>query len=151
MKYVSDAVKANLDRLTKVESGKAIMLKDEVFLSQKDIREVQLAKGAIAAGIDLMADRLGIKISEIKKVLIAGAFGNYMDPHSACAIGMIPPQLEDRIEMIGNAAGEGSKIATLNFAEYRRAQKITEKVEFLELATHPDFQDTFVDNLMFES
>ncbi|MDO4529910.1 MAG: ASKHA domain-containing protein, partial [Lachnospiraceae bacterium] len=80
----------------------------------------------------------------------AGAFGNYMDPHSACAIGMIPPQLEDRIEMIGNAAGEGSKIATLNFAEYRRAQKITEKVEFLELATHPDFQDTFVDNLMFE-
>ena len=151
MKYASDAVKANLDRLTKVESGKAIMLKDNVFLSQKDIREVQLAKGAIAAGIDLMADRLGIKIGEIKKVLIAGAFGNYMDPHSACAIGMIPPQLEDRIEMIGNAAGEGSKIATLNFAEYRRAQKITEKVEFLELATHPDFQDTFVDNLMFES
>ena len=150
IKYASDAVKANLDRLTKVESGKAIMLKDNVFLSQKDIREVQLAKGAIAAGIDLMADRLGIKIGEIKKVLIAGAFGNYMDPHSACAIGMIPPQLEDRIEMIGNAAGEGSKIATLNFAEYRRAQKITEKVEFLELATHPDFQDTFVDNLMFE-
>ena len=150
MKYASDAVKANLDRLTKVESGKAIMLKDEVFLSQKDIREVQLAKGAIAAGIDLMADRLGIKIGDIKKVLIAGAFGNYMDPHSACAIGMIPPELEDRIVMIGNAAGEGSKIATLNFEEYRRAQKITEKVEFLELATHPDFQDTFVDNLMFE-
>ncbi len=151
MKYASEAVKANLDRLTKVESGKAIMLKDEVFLSQKDIREVQLAKGAIAAGIDLMADRLGIKVTDIQKVLIAGAFGNYMDPHSACAIGMIPIELEDRIEMIGNAAGEGSKIATLNFAEYRRAQKITEKVEFLELATHPDFQDTFVDNLMFES
>ena len=150
MKYASDVVKANLERLTKVESGNAIMLKDEVFLSQKDIREVQLAKGAIAAGIDLMADRLGIKIGDIKKVLIAGAFGNYMDPHSACAIGMIPPELEDRIVMIGNAAGEGSKIATLNFEEYRRAQKITEKVEFLELATHPDFQDTFVDNLMFE-
>ena len=146
----SDVVKANVDRLTVVDSGKALMLKDKVFLSQKDIREVQLAKGAIAAGIDLMADRLGIKIGDIKKVLIAGAFGNYMDPHSACAIGMIPIELEDRIEMIGNAAGEGSKIATLNFAEYRRAQKITETVEFLELATHPDFQDTFVDNLMFE-
>lgn len=144
------AVKANAGRLTEKESGRALMLKDEVYLSQKDIREVQLAKGAIAAGIDLMADRLGIKIGEIKKVLIAGAFGNYMDPHSACAIGMIPAELEDRIEMIGNAAGEGSKIATLNFAEYRRAQKITERVEFLELATHPDFQDTFVDNLMFE-
>lgn len=150
MKYASDAVKANLEKLTKVDSGKAIMLQDEVFLSQKDIREVQLAKGAIAAGIDLMADRLGIKIGDIKKVLIAGAFGNYMDSHSACTIGMIPAELEERIEMIGNAAGEGSKIATLNYAEYKRAQKITEKVEFLELATHPDFQDTFVDNLMFE-
>lgn len=150
LESASEAVRANADRLTEKESGRAIMLKDEVFLSQKDIREVQLAKGAIAAGIDLMADRLGIKVGDIKKVLIAGAFGNYMDPHSACAIGMIPAELEDRIEMIGNAAGEGSKIATLNFAEYRRAQRITETVEFLELATHPDFQDTFVDNLMFE-
>ena len=144
------AVKANVNRLTEKESGRALLLKDGVFLSQKDIREVQLAKGAIAAGIELMADRLEIRVGEIKKVLIAGAFGNYMDPHSACAIGMIPPELEDRIEMIGNAAGEGSKIATFNFAEYRRAQSITETVEFLELATHPDFQDTFVDNLMFE-
>ena len=144
------SVKANVDRLTEKESGRAIMLKNEVYLSQKDIREVQLAKGAIAAGIDLMADRLGIKINDIQKVMIAGAFGNYMDPHSACVIDMIPQQLEDRIEMIGNAAGEGSKIATLNFEEYRRAQRITEKVNFLELATHPDFQDTFVDNLMFE-
>lgn len=145
-----EAVKANLDRFIVKESGNALLLQDDVYLSQKDIREVQLAKGAIAAGIDLMADRLGIQIGQIQKVLIAGAFGNYMDPHSACAIGMIPQELEDRIEMIGNAAGEGSKIATLNFAEYRRAQRITERVEFLELATHPDFQDTFVDNLMFE-
>lgn len=145
-----EAVRANLDRFTVKESGNAILLQDEVYLSQKDIREVQLAKGAIAAGIDLMADRLGIRIDQIQKVLIAGAFGNYMDPHSACAIGMIPKELEDRIEMIGNAAGEGSKIATLNFAEYRRVENMTKQVEFLELATHPDFQDTFVDNLMFE-
>lgn len=146
----SASVRANIDRFITKESGRALLLQDEIYLSQKDIREVQLAKGAIAAGIDLMADTLGIKIGDIKKVLIAGAFGNYMDPHSACAIGMIPAQLEDRIEMIGNAAGEGSKIATLNFEEYKRAQTITEQVEFLELATHPDFQDTFVDNLMFE-
>jgi len=111
---------------------------------------VQLAKGAIAAGIELMAEKLGIQVSDIKKIMIAGAFGNYMDPHSACRIGMLPIELEDRIEMIGNAAGEGSRIATLNIDEFERAQTIREKVEFLELASSPNFQDTFVDNLLFE-
>lgn len=128
----------------------AIRLIDGVYLSQKDIREVQLAKGAVAAGIELLAVELGIKLTDIKRVMIAGAFGNYMDPHSACCIGMIPPELEERIEMIGNAAGEGSIIATLNHDEFLHAQTIREKAQFLELASSPDFQDTFVDNLMFE-
>ena len=82
--------------------------------------------------------------------MIAGAFGNYMDPHSACRIGMIPMELEDRIKMIGNAAGVGSIIATLNYEEFLRAQRLREQAEFLELASSPDFQDTFVDHLMFE-
>ena len=128
----------------------AIRLSEHVYLSQKDIREVQLAKGAVAAGIDLLAAELGIGIKDIRHIMIAGAFGNYMDPHSACRIGMIPPELEDRIEMIGNAAGEGSIIATLNYPEFLHAQKIRQKAQFLELASSPDFQDTFVDNLMFE-
>ena len=162
-----DAVAAALDAQIIDESGKidedceqvfrlegsnmpAIRLTERVYLSQKDIREVQLAKGAVAAGIELLADTLGIKISDVRKIMIAGAFGNYMDPHSACRIGMIPPQLEDRIEMIGNAAGEGSIIATLNYLEFLRAEKIRKKAEFLELASSPDFQDTFVDNLLFE-
>ena len=128
----------------------AIRLTEKVYISQKDIREVQLAKGAIAAGIELMAEELGIRITDIKKVMIAGAFGNYMDAHSACRIGMIPAELEDRIEMIGNAAGEGSIIASLNHSEFLHAQELREKVEFLELASSPDFQDTFIDNLLFE-
>ena len=82
--------------------------------------------------------------------MIAGAFGNYMDPHSACRIGLIPAELEDRIEMIGNAAGMGSIIATVNHEEFLRAQKLRDQAQFLELASDPDFQDTFVDNLMFE-
>lgn len=128
----------------------AFKLKDGVYLSQKDIREVQLAKGAIAAGIELMAEKLGIKVTDVKKIMIAGAFGNYMDPHSACRIGMLPAELEDRIEMIGNAAGEGSRIATLNKDEFERSQTIKTNIEFLELASSPNFQDTFVDNLLFE-
>ncbi|MCF0230481.1 MAG: DUF4445 domain-containing protein, partial [Parasporobacterium sp.] len=150
-KLETEVGKKNAHRLTvNAEGTKVYMLKGDVYLSQKDIREVQLAKGAIAAGIELMADKLGISISDIEEVMIAGAFGNYMDPHSACVIGMIPMELESRITMIGNAAGEGSKIATLNYDEYRRVQDITERVSFLELATSPDFQDTFVDHLMFD-
>lgn len=136
---------------------KAFLLADEehsgngqmVYLSQKDIREVQLAKSAMAAGVTLMADTLGVEIGDIRKVMIAGAFGNYMEPHSACGIGMIPKELEDRIVPVGNAAGEGAKIAALNEQEYRRCQQISTGCEFLELATHPDFQDTFVDLMEF--
>ena len=133
------------------ESGQpAIRLTETVYLSQKDIREVQLAKGAVAAGIELLAETLGIQIHDLRRVMIAGAFGNYMDPHSACRIGMIPAELEDRIEMIGNAAGEGSIIATLNYEEFLHAQQVRETTEFLELASSPDFQDTFVDHLLFD-
>ena len=145
-------------QIIRLESGmKAFLLADAsesgngqpVYLSQKDIREVQLAKSAMAAGVALMADTLGVEIGDIKKVMIAGAFGNYMAPHSACGIGMIPGELEKRIVPIGNAAGEGAKIAALNFEEYKRCQRISENCEFLELATHPDFQDTFVDMMEF--
>ena len=146
-----DVSPVNADRFITTDEGiDAFLLKDDVYITQKDIREVQLAKGAIAAGIELMADKLGVKINDIKEVKIAGAFGNYMDSMSACKIGMIPMELSDRITLIGNGAGEGAKIATLNYDEYRRAQNITDSVEFLELATSPDFQDTYVDHLMFD-
>ena len=82
-------------------------------------------------------------------MLIAGAFGNYMSPKSACRIGLIPPALEDRILPIGNAAGEGARIAALNHQEFLRAQTMMKKTGFIELASDPDFQDRFVDELMF--
>ncbi|MBE6038242.1 MAG: DUF4445 domain-containing protein [Anaerofustis stercorihominis] len=122
---------------------------DAVIITQQDVREVQLAKSAMAAGIILMADTLGVKIKDIKKVMIAGAFGNYMDPQSACRIGLIPMELSDRIEPIGNAAGEGSKIAALNAQEFYRSATIGAVAEFVELATHPDFNDTYVDEMFF--
>jgi uncharacterized 2Fe-2S/4Fe-4S cluster protein (DUF4445 family) len=156
--YETEEAKACASKVIRIESNmKAFLLADEtesgngqkVYLSQKDIREVQLAKSAMAAGIALMADTLGVEINDIKKVMIAGAFGNYMAPHSACGIGMIPSTLEDRIVPVGNAAGEGAKIAALNYEEFKRCQKISMGCEFLELATHPDFQDTFVDLMEF--
>lgn len=120
-----------------------------VYLSQKDIREVQLAKAAIAAGIQLLMQEIQIKEEQIASVYIAGAFGNYMDAESACQIGLIPMSLKKKILPIGNAAGEGAKIALLNQEELKQSEILAKEVAFVELASSPDFQDCFVDELEF--
>lgn len=120
-----------------------------VILTQKDVREVQLAKAAIYAGIRLMVQHLGVEIEQIQKVLLAGAFGNYMDPASACRISMIPACLLDRIQPIGNAAGEGAKLCALSREEFEYSKRLAEHTEFLELASCPEFQDCYVDALEF--
>ena len=120
-----------------------------VTLTQKDVREVQLAKAAIRAGIELMCAQLRVLPEEIQSVLLAGAFGNYMDPRSACRIGMIPPALLERIRPIGNAAGEGAKLCAVSADSYDYSKKLAAETEFLELASRPEFQDCFVDALEF--
>lgn len=130
--------------------GKEYTLCENVTLTQKDIREVQLAKAAIRAGIQLLAENLGVCVEDIQKVCLAGAFGNYMDPASACRIGMIPPVLLDRIKPIGNAAGEGAKLCALSREEFAYSQTLAKETEFLELASLPNFQDCYVDALEFE-
>ncbi|MBR3007922.1 MAG: DUF4445 domain-containing protein, partial [Stomatobaculum sp.] len=120
-----------------------------VYLSQKDIREVQLAKGAMAAGIGLLAKHYGCRESDIQKVLIAGAFGSYMSPESACAIGLIPASLLSKVEQVGNAAGSGALKAALSESAFNRAASMVSRTEFVELAADPDFQDRFVDELYF--
>lgn len=122
----------------------------EVFLSQKDVREMQLAKGAIRAGVQLMCKKRGVSPEDIQHVYLAGAFGNYLDPQSACTIGMIPPVLADRIQGIGNAAGQGAKLCALRKDEFDYSKALAEKTEFLELASMPEFNDCYVDCLLFE-
>lgn len=142
-------------RVEKIDGMKAFVIvyggggNPAVYLTQKDIREVQLAKGAMAAGIELLLKHLDKEVSDIRRVLIAGAFGNYMDPQSACRIGLIPPELSDRITGVGNAAGEGAKQVLLNSDRLALAAQLAAKAEFIELATDPEFQDVFVDNLEF--
>ena len=132
-----------------MEEGSYRLGDSEVVLTQRDVREVQLAKAAIFAGISLLTEHWGISVNEIQQVLLAGAFGNYMDPVSACRIGMIPECLQDRIRLVGNAAGEGAKVCALSEAEFLRTSQIARQTEFLELATCPDFQDCYVDALAF--
>lgn len=148
-----DLVSVLLDLEIISESGrmeqKTYALCENVTLTQKDVREVQLAKAAIRAGIELMAQQLGVAVGDIRKVYLAGAFGNYLDPASACRIGMIPPILLDRIVPIGNAAGEGAKLCALSRAEFDYSKELARKTEFLELASLPQFQDQYVDALEF--
>lgn len=150
-----DLVAALLQREDIDESGRMeeeiiYLPGSQVFLSQKDVREVQLAKAAIRAGVELMCKKRGIQPEDIQKVYLAGAFGNYLNPASACAIGMIPPCLEDRIESIGNAAGEGARLCALRREEFEYSRCLAEKAEFLELASMREFNDCYVDCLLFE-
>ena len=129
--------------------GKQYPLCENVTLTQKDVREVQLAKAAIRAGIELLAEQMGVEVERIRKVLLAGAFGSFLNPVSACRIGMIPPVLVDRITAIGNAAGEGAKLCALSRAEFDYSKALARDTEFLELASLPQFQDSYVDALEF--
>jgi uncharacterized 2Fe-2S/4Fe-4S cluster protein (DUF4445 family) len=141
------------DRLIEHDGSMAFLLEEtktkKIMVTQKDIRELQLAKAAMAAGIQLLVKGYGIEVGDIKEVLLAGAFGNYLNPHSACVIGLIPRELEDRVKMIGNAAGAGSQLALLSSGEYQRCGNAARNVEFVELGTNPAFTDTFAEQMLF--
>ncbi|HZK56100.1 MAG TPA: ASKHA domain-containing protein [Desulfosporosinus sp.] len=114
-----------------------------IMITQSDIRELQMAKGAMAAGVRVLMETYGIEAQDISEVLLAGAFGNYLNPHSACVIGLIPAELESKVKMIGNAAGTGAKLALLSASEFRRANDIAEAVKFVELGSYPKFNSIF--------
>lgn len=124
-------------------------LADGVFLTQDDIRQVQSAKGAVCAGIILMAKRMGIELKNIQKVQLAGAFGSYLNPENACRIGLLPEELFGKIEMVGNAAGSGAKMLACDKKMLELTGVLAEKIEFLELASHPDFPKTFAKAMTF--
>ena len=140
--------KGDLEESGLLEGG-SYTLCQGVVLTQKDVREVQLAKAAIRAGIELLTARLGRKVTDIQQVLLAGAFGNYLTPASACRIGLIRPALEGKIRSIGNAAGVGAIRCALSRGEFDHSKLLAGETEFLELAGLPEFQDRYVDALFF--
>jgi len=146
------------DRLIEYDGAWAFLLADAgetlhgrpIMITQNDIRELQLAKGAIAAGVRILMESSDIQSDDIKEVLLAGAFGNYLNPHSACVIGLIPRELENKIRMIGNAAGTGAKIALLSAGEFSRADEIAAAVSFIELGSYSRFNIIFAENTYFK-
>src|SRR5579859_1706535 len=120
-----------------------------IVLTQRDIRELQFAKGAIASGIEVMLRELGVTAGELAEIYLAGSFGSYINPQSARIIGLVPPVPVERIVAVGNAAGEGAKIALLSFREREVARAIPRQVEYHELSGRTDFNDAFVSVLQF--
>jgi uncharacterized 2Fe-2S/4Fe-4S cluster protein (DUF4445 family) len=154
---VRDRVPESLQsRLVTVEGVRAFVLatpeetgSTAVLLTQKDIRQLQFAKGSIATGIQVLMNEMGIGAADLQEVLLAGAFGSYIHPDSARTIGLVPPVPLPRIRAVGNAAGEGAKIALLSYREREAAEGMPARVEYLELSGREDFNDLFMKALGF--
>ena len=95
-------------------------------------------------------NQLGVEFKDIEALYLAGGFGNYIDKHSACNIGLLTPELEERIVPIGNGAGAGAQRMLLDEDYLKRAEEIRRRMEYIELSARPDFQDLFVDHMLFE-
>lgn len=145
------------DRIRTGEQGNEFMLAGAeetsigvpIVITQRDVREVQLAKGAIAAGIQTLMERLGVGQENLDRIVLAGAFGNYVSKKSAVAAGMLPDVPLEKVHSVGNAAGEGAKLALISLDARRDADRIAESVEYVELTTDLSFQEKFTDALMF--
>jgi uncharacterized 2Fe-2S/4Fe-4S cluster protein (DUF4445 family) len=119
----------------------------EITVTQSDVRNVQLAKGALYTGAKLMMKRLGIE--KLDKVILAGAFGSYIDKEKAMILGMFPDCDLANVFAVGNAAGDGARIALLNRYKREEAEEVIRKVEYMELTIEKDFQREFIEALEF--
>ena len=145
------------DRVVRRDDGRQFILArpgeagaiSEIVLTQGDIREVQLAKGAIASGMALLQHVAGIGNDQIAELMLAGGFGNYLSIKSALRIGLIPALPAEKIRYVGNAALLGAQLCLVSEAERHRADEIARRIEHVSLAVHPSFQDIFVECLTF--
>ncbi len=142
-------VEDSSERLRKIGEEKVFYLHDDVYLSQRDVRELQFAKASIATGWTILCRELGIAPEDVSQVLLAGSFGTYLSPASAVRIGLVPKLPLLRIVSAGNVAGEGAKIAALSVTERAAGQAVLDDVRYVELSGRTDFNDLFIDQLAF--
>ena len=140
---------AVFSRLIRRNGQPAFTLAPNVVLTQRDIRQAQLAKAAIRAGIRLLQKKIGINDDDIKQIFIAGAFGNYIRKQSAQRIGLLPEVGLERIASIGNAAAEGAKITLLSHKARALSKELAGKIEYMEIAHQKDFTDIFTNEILF--
>ncbi len=143
------------ERLVTSDEGRAFRIAPRegdsgyVDITQKDIREVQLAKGAIMTGVQMLLERAGKELEDVESVLLAGAFGSYMDIENAVRLGIVPDVPREKIRTIGNSAGLGCHKALLDREALDRMEEIAQTVTHIELAASPEFQEKFLRNLPF--
>jgi uncharacterized 2Fe-2S/4Fe-4S cluster protein (DUF4445 family) len=118
---------------------------DDIVINQRDIRELQLAKAAIRTGIQLLLEAAGLTEEQVERVVIAGAFGSYIDLSSAVTCGLLPALPLERFRQVGNAAGMGAKLALVSLSHRERAGSLASKIRYLELAGTPEFRKTFIE------
>ena len=131
------------------ESSLAVHIAPGVYITQDDIRKLQLAKGAIAAGIEVLFKEYGCMPCNIDVLTFAGGFGNYIDKASAAAIGLFPQELLDKAKEVGNAAGNGAVSAALSQEAWERALEISGNMRYIELASYPHFNEMYVEHMNF--
>lgn len=121
----------------------------DVAVSRQDVNEIQLAKGAIRAGIEILLKEAGIEDKDIHSFIVAGAFGTYLDLESAIRIGMFPDLPRPRFKQVGNAAGGGARRLLVSKKQRKLADEIACEANYIELAVHPDFMQAYVKALAF--
>ena len=140
-------------RVSKGEEGSEYLLTTgphgNIVFTQHDVRSLQLAKGAIHSGWELLMDGLGVSLEELDTVYIAGAFGNYLDLAAAQYLGLFPPVATRRVAFVGNAAGVGAQMALIDVRARSRMARLRDRIEFLDLATDKRFLDVFAGRLGF--
>lgn len=136
-------------RIFVFEGMKAFRIVDEICITQKDVREIQNAKAAIAAGISTLIKKYLITRSDVQKVFLAGGFGNYINIESAMTIGLLPKMDHDKVIASGNTAGAGASMCLLSQKYIKRAEEIKKKVEYIELTMDPGFTNEYIDNMIF--
>lgn len=122
-----------------------------VYLHQKDIRELQLAKGAVRSGVDIVLLEYGLKPDDLGAIYLAGAFGNFLQVENVLRVGLLPEIAAEKIIPVGNAAGTGARMCLLNVAKLKEIQALTEKIEYFELSNYGKFSDVFMASMLFPS
>jgi Uncharacterized metal-binding protein len=123
--------------------------KNQVYLTQKDIREVQLALGAIKAGTDIILNSIGIGLDDLDEVLLAGAFGNNIDVRSAAIVGLLPRVHSGMVRSVYNSSGLGACLSLASSEFYESARATAKRMSYVELSLCKDFEKRFISNMIF--
>lgn len=138
------------DYICEAGSDLAFRFGKQTLFTQKDIRAVQLAKAAICAGIRTLLHEAGLAPTDVERFVIAGGFGSHIQVENAAAIGLFPPELAAKAEVLGNAALEGAEMLLQNKSFYASSCALADEMETVDLSSNPYFSDQYMDSMMFE-